>query len=78
MGSWGDAPWDNDTAADWFAEVVNETKFANRIAGGLNADVDECPEIVRAAARVVYLLGQLYVWPIGRWKEDVELAADRL
>ena len=78
MGVWGDAPWDNDTAADWFGQIFDETQFADRIAEGLNADLDKHPEIVRAAAHVVYLLGRAYVWPAGSLKQHLQLAVDRL
>lgn len=29
MGTWDKLPWDNDAAADWFAELFEKTKLAN-------------------------------------------------
>ena len=35
MGTWDDKPWGNDTAADWFGDLFDETKLAEheRLAG---------------------------------------------
>lgn len=78
MGTWGVAPWENDATADWFNGVFRTTRFAEEIVRGLNASIEDDPEIVRAAGHVVFLLGHVYVWPVERLSDDLRLAADRL
>ena len=42
MGAWGSAPWDNDLAADWFAELVGDTGLAERVEQTLkHRDLEE-------------------------------------
>ena len=67
MGAWGEGPYDNDTAADWLHEVFEETGFCERVIAGLATGR---PDIVRAAAWVVGVLGEVYVWPIDRLDDD--------
>ena len=31
MGTWDKLPWDNDAAADWFAELFEKTKLAKHV-----------------------------------------------
>ncbi|WP_206026375.1 hypothetical protein [Roseimicrobium sp. ORNL1] len=78
MGDWGNLPWDNDSAADWFGDLFDETKLANRVEATLKLDAKDSPEEVRAAAAMVLLLGHTYVWPIDKLDEHLTLAADRL
>ena len=39
MGTWGPASWDNDSAADWFARMFEETKLAEYVERTLNLDL---------------------------------------
>ena len=78
MGTWGNEPWDNDTAADWFGDLFNATGLSDKIAEGLVADVDDRPEVVRAAAHLIFLLGHTYVWPTAHLREHQQLAVERL
>lgn len=78
MGAWGDQPWDNDAAADFFAELF-PPDFHDRVMAALSAEADE--EEWRAAAWVVYTLAQSpYVWPGDpkNMAEACRAAADRL
>ena len=43
MGTWGDDPWDNDAAADWFGRLFDTTQFAEQVAEGLTADAEFIP-----------------------------------
>lgn len=79
MGAWGDQPWDNDAAADFFAELFPADVHAKTMAA-LRAD-DHDGGGWRAAAWVVYQLAQsAYVWPGGpeAMAEACEAAAARL
>jgi hypothetical protein len=40
MGAWGKLPWDNDGTADWFGELFEKTKLAERVEDTLRLDVD--------------------------------------
>jgi Domain of unknown function (DUF4259) len=64
MGAWGNLPWDNDGAADWFGDLFDRTKLAKHIEDALKLDVDESHEEIRAAAAVLLLFGHVYVWPL--------------
>lgn len=77
MGAWGRNPWDNDTAADFFAELLPPA-FHERVMAGLRS---EWEEESRAAAWVVLKLAHgCYVWPCEavQFNELCKLAADRL
>ncbi|MCA8989938.1 MAG: DUF4259 domain-containing protein [Planctomycetaceae bacterium] len=78
MGTWDFAPWENDTAADWFANIFNETSFANHIEEALKRDIDEYPEVIRAATAVLIMLGRLYVWPIEILEDHLKLAIGKM
>jgi hypothetical protein len=77
MGHWGYLPWDNDSAADWFGDLFDETKLANRVEATLKLDPKESPDKIRAAAAVVLLMGHTYVWP-NELDQHLALASDRL
>jgi len=77
MGAWGKLPWDNDGAADWFGELFEKTKLAERVEDTLRLDVDSHEEI-RAAASVLLFLGRVYIWPVHDLHRHLTLAADRL
>ncbi|MFO0884059.1 MAG: DUF4259 domain-containing protein [Pirellulales bacterium] len=40
MGTWGDEPWDNDDAADWFADLISD-KFVKQIDSALRKDPED-------------------------------------
>ena len=61
MGAWDVQPWDNDTAADWFAGFFSGIDFDSRIVSAFEED-DEYDEI-RAASYILQTLGRIYVWP---------------
>lgn len=77
MGTWDSKPWDNDTAADWFGDLFDETKLRDKVATALNLELTEHQEI-RAAAHMLMKLGRVYVWPINHLDEDLALAIQRL
>jgi hypothetical protein len=74
MGMWDFAPWDNDTAADWFGDLMDRTKLRAEWLKGIDADSEESPEIVRAAGALFVMLGRVYVWPIDSYDDDLERA----
>lgn len=77
MGAWGDQPWDNDSASDFFFGLF-PPGFHDKVVAGLRSD-DEFE--VRAAAWVVYQLAHSgYVWPPtpAAMHEACALAADKL
>lgn len=78
MGAWGNLPWDNDSGADWFGDMFEDTKLADRVEATLRLDPAESHEEIRAAASVVLLFGHTYVWPIKQIDLHLALAADRL
>ena len=61
MGAWDVQPWDNDTAADWFAAFFSGIDFDVRLDTAFQHD-DNYDEI-RAAAYLLQTLGRIYVWP---------------
>ncbi len=77
MGAWGHNPWDNDAAADFFAELF-PPGFHERVMAGLRGDSEE--EARAAAWVVVRLAYSCYVWPCdaAQFDELCKLAAERL
>lgn len=78
MGAWGVQPWECDAAADWFAEIFEQTALAQRIEQALQLDIDDHHEEIRAAAYLLRLLGRTYIWPVHEIDRHRKLAADRL
>jgi HEAT repeat protein len=80
MGAWGSAPWDNDPAADWFAELFEATKLARRVEKTLNRqrDLEEYAPDMRAAAYVLVALGRNYIWPVEDLDRHLTLAIAKL
>ncbi|VTS05945.1 hypothetical protein [Tuwongella immobilis] len=79
MGAWGNEPWDNDSAADFFHHLLTPD-FHDKIMAALSAEDFDGGEW-RAAAWVVYQLAHSgYVWPGGSvpMAEACGLAAQRL
>ncbi len=62
MGSWDYKPWDNDSAADWFADLL-QGSFVEKIEETLNLDPKKNYEEIRAACYVLIQLGRPYIWP---------------
>ncbi len=77
MGAWGDKPWENDSAADFFDDLF-PADFHDKVMAGLRSeDEDEA----RAAAWLVSALAHSgYIWPGDpeQMAEACHLAATRL
>ena len=71
MGTWGPDTWDNDTAADWFADLFDRTPIVDRVLAGLRSTDGD---VVRSALWLSVNLCRGYVWPIERFDETLEAA----
>jgi hypothetical protein len=78
MGAWGELPWDNDGAADWFGDLFEKTKLAKEVEDTLKLDAEDSYEEIRSAASVLLFLGRVYIWPVHDLDRHLTLAADRL
>lgn len=78
MGAWGCAPWDDDSAADWFADLFEQTKLDKKIEETLQLDPEEYHAEIRAASSLLVMLGRTYVWPIDKIDSHLELAISSL
>lgn len=75
MGAWGEGPYDNDTAADWFYGLDN-TGIYDFIESGLNSE-DYYEQ--RAAAWLVQRLAEsVYVYNLDKFDKHRKLAVERL
>ena len=74
MGAWGVAPWDSDSAADWYGDLFDEIPLAVKVEETLNADPEEYAEEIRAAAALLIMLGRTYMWPVDDMDRHLELA----
>ncbi len=63
MGAWGYAPWDSDSAADWYGDLFVEFPIAAKVEEALNADPEEDADYIRAASALLIMLGRTYIWP---------------
>lgn len=63
MGAWDVEPWDNDRAADWYAEFFSDLKV-DEIHKAFQHYDDY--ELIRAACYVLQTLGRVYVWPANK------------
>ena len=61
MGAWGTKPWDNDGAADWFADFFEGLKPTEKIKAAFKYDDDY--DRLRAACFILGSIGRVYVWP---------------
>jgi hypothetical protein len=75
---WGNEPWSNDSAADWFGDVMEKTSLRDEWLIGITANPEEDFEAVRAAAWLFLQLGRVYVWPVEDLDEDLERAIGAL
>lgn len=76
---WSREPWDNDRAADWFANLMQLTHFPDQVRKTLllceREDVDgENTTLLRAAVYCASQFCRVYVWPIEHLDDDLELA----
>lgn len=79
MGTWGNAAWDNDDAADWFGDLFAATKLAARVEKTLKKkDVEEYAGEIRAAAYMLVALGRVYIWPVEDLDRHLKLAIKKL
>ena len=62
MGTWGSAPYENDEAADWIAEVFETTSIDKHIEDALKYD-DTFGKTLAAAYLICQLGHSPYVWP---------------
>lgn len=78
MGAWDYKPWDNDAGADWYADLMDQCAVRAKWLEGIEKDVEEEAEIVRAAVGLFILLGHVYIWPNENYARDLELAIEKM
>jgi hypothetical protein len=76
MGTWGSKSWENDAAADWYANLFDETGLAQKVESTLKRKkiTEDNYEQIRAAAFFLVALGRVYIWPIDRLNAHLALA----
>ena len=72
MGMWDFEAWDNDSAADFFGDLMSETGLRDKWLKVMEGDFGQ--EEKRAAVWLFAQLGRVYIWPIDNFDEDIELA----
>jgi hypothetical protein len=78
VGAWGEQPWENDSAADWFGDLWDGTPIVERVHAGLRSE--DSFEAVAALWTCSHLC-RVYVWPVATIDDTLELgisAADRI
>lgn len=78
MGAWGYKPFDSDDAADWGREFMEKTGIRDEVRKALELDIELNDGTIRAAASVLAMLGQHYLWPTDHKEEDLTLASQKL
>ena len=78
MGAWGYAPWDADSAADWFGDLFDHVPLAKKVEETLALDPEEYAAEIRAAASLLIMLGRTYVWPIDDIDRHLDLAISQM
>lgn len=78
MGTWGPGPWDNDTAADWLGEFIERTGLVKELDQILKLDLQDNPELIRAATALLRVLGKPFIWPNEHCDRQRRLAASKL
>jgi len=75
MGAWEAEPWGNDDAADWFSDAFEGIDIDIKVDKALEYFYDNYDE-VRAAAFLLDVLGEPYVWPgdLERYEGHVQKA----
>lgn len=77
MGSWGEKPYENDSAADWFGDVL--TPVSERVQDLLDAPVDiNLYSEYRAAAWMLTKIGRTFVYPSDKLDDHLSRLHDRL
>lgn len=77
MGSWGVKPFENDSAADWFADLWDECPVPKKVEETLKLDIEDSHEEIRAAAHILVQLGENFIWP-DSLDQHCDLAVQRL
>lgn len=62
MGAWGYKPADSDKSREWLYRLWENYPFQREVEKALQLNVDDYPEIVRAAAFMIYGTRNLFVW----------------
>jgi len=76
---WGDQPWDNDRAADWYGVMMKKTGIPAYTRKTLSEELHkDSAEVLRAAAFCVVQFGRIYVWPTEELRDDLKLAIEAL
>lgn len=78
MGTWENAPWDNDSAADWYGDLFDEIRLASKVEATLCGDPEEYADEIRAAAALLIMLGRTYMWPIDDIDRHLKLAISQM
>ncbi|MCP3924948.1 MAG: hypothetical protein GY714_20415 [Desulfobacterales bacterium] len=73
MGMWDFEAWDNDSAADWFGDLMDETNLRGKWLETISSK-DEGHSEKRATVWLFAQLGRVYIWPIENYDSDLELA----
>ena len=77
MGMWDVQAWDNDTAADWFGTLMDQTnlraKWFDTMSAAAAKDELYDFEEARAGLWLFAQLGRVYVWPPENYDEDIAL-----
>ena len=75
---WDFKPWDNDGAADWYGDLMDNTQLRKYWLEGIKNDPIDSPDVVRAAAGLFIMLGRVYIWPIDHFDDDLTLTIQQL
>ena len=78
MGTWGFAPWDSDSAADWYGDLFDAIPLAAKVEEALKSDPEEYADEIRAASALLVMLGRTYVWPIDDVDRHLDLAISQM
>jgi hypothetical protein len=78
MGTWGTQPWENDAAANWFGDVMENSALPLMVEAALVLDAEQYHEDIRAAAYVLLCLGRTFIWPVDKLDEHLKLAVEKL
>ena len=78
MGMWAQEPWANDAAADWFDATFELTQLSEHVEETLNLRIEQHAQQIRAAAHVISVLGENYIWPSSSRVRCIKLAVSRL
>lgn len=71
---WGDQPWDNDRAADWYGTMMKKTGLAAHVRKTLSEELHkDSADVLRAAAFCLVQFGRIYIWPTEELKDDLKL-----